>query len=248
MIDVKNKFSGRGGCLRHSQARRQSHRHSLHALLTAIALLVATTQYASAAAELLAYEGFDYPAGGAIAGQSGGIGWSNAWVDVSGNVAETVNAGSLPVGGNGPLSYDNRSVGNSVFVANGSRCGRWLDCSAAGPFALAGLLNASANIGTNGKMVYISFLQQPSSAGYFYEFEFHRDNLGDPGRIAGIGNDVANSTQVNLRAPVTTHTPMGVGSTNVNFYVVRIDFKSGNDDVYVYRNPRAIWKPTTNPC
>lgn len=200
-----------------------------------------------AAAGLLAYEGFDYGANSPVAGQFGGIGWSNAWVDVSGNVAETVNAASLPAGSNAPLGYDNRSAGNSVHIANNSRCGRWLDCSATGPFAQAGLLNGSGNIGANGKTVYVSFIQQPSSVGYFYEFEFHRDNLADAGRIAGIGNDVASSTQVNLRAPAATHTPMGVGSTNVNFYVVRIDFKSGNDDVYVYRNPKGNLESDNEP-
>jgi len=230
MVDVRKQFSEGG-----------------RFLLVAFVSLFAAAQHASAADGLLAYDGFDYSAGVSIAGQSGGSGWSNAWVDVSGNVGETVNGAGLLAGGSAPFGYDNRSTGRAVFIANTSRCGRWLDCSPGGPFAQAGLLNGSANIGANGTTVYVSFLQQPSSAGYFYEFEFHRDSLADMGRIAGIGNDVPNSTQVNLRAPAGTHTPMGVGNTNVNFYVVRIDFKSGNDDVYVYRDPKSNVETNNEP-
>jgi fructan beta-fructosidase len=200
----------------------------------------------AASADLLAYEGFDYPKGSFLKGQSGGTGWSNAWVDVSGNVGETITAGSI-ARDKAPVGYDNRSVGNAVLVSNSSRCGRWLDCSASGPFARAGLLDANGDVGEDGKTLYVSFLQQPNSEIQFYEFEFHRNDLGDPGRIAGIGNDVPNSTQVHLRAPAGTHTPLGVGNTNVNFYVVRIDYKSGNDDVYVYRNPTGNLESDNEP-
>ena len=36
---------------------------------------------------------------------------------------------------------------------------------------------------------------------------------------------------------------LGAGNTNVNFYVVRIDFKAGNDDVFIYRNPTSTTEP-----
>src|SRR5690606_362242 len=78
----------------------------------------------------------------------------------------------------------------------------------------------------------------------FYEFEFHRDNLGDGGRIAGIGNDQPGDN-VHLRAPGNTHTLIGPGNTDVNFYVIRIDFKDGPDDVFVYRNPTGSVEPVT---
>ncbi|MEI9962657.1 MAG: hypothetical protein WDM76_16530 [Limisphaerales bacterium] len=87
-------------------------------------------------------------------------------------------------------------------------------------------------------------MQQPNGADVYYEFEFHRGDLGDPGRIAGIGND-AGGNNVNLRAPGGTQTPIGLGDTNVNFYVVRIDFKAGNDDVFVYRNTTSGTEPLT---
>lgn len=199
----------------------------------------------------LAYEGFNYSAGTSIAGANGGLGWSSGWVDVSSNMGEVVMSGNLSAGGNAPAGFDARSAGNAVHVSSDSRCGRWLDCSPGGAFAQAGLLDANGNIGADGKTVYVSFLQQPSSPAQFYEFEFHRGSLGDPGRIAGIGNDVGDA-DVHWRSEVPaggspTFWDMGRGGTNVNLYVVRIDFHSGNDDVYVYRNPTGCSETNNDP-
>jgi fructan beta-fructosidase len=202
----------------------------------------------SASAGLLAYEGFGYPAGGILSGQFGGWGWSNGWVDVSATASDSVNASGLLAASNAPNGFDQRSSGNSAFVSDDSRCGRWLDCSTNGKFAQAGYLNSSGNIGAPGKTLYVSFLQQPSSPAQFYEFEFHRGDLDDPGRIAGIGNDLANATTVNLRAPDTVQTPFGLGNTNVNFYVVRIDYHDGSDDVYVYGNPTGANESDNQPA
>lgn len=222
------------------------YRNSILTLVTTSFVVIGSVACSQAQSNLLAYEGVNYSSA-VIAGQNGGSGWSGGWVDVSANSAEFIAAGSLLAGAIMPAGFDARSSGNSLFVGNASRAGRTLDTSANGPFGQAGYLNGSGNIGASGKTLYVSFLQQPSSAGYFYEFEFHRDNLGDAGRIAGVGNDVGNSTQVNLRAPAGTHTPLGVGNTNVNFYVVRIDFKSGNDDVTVYRNPTGGLESDNDP-
>ena len=185
-------------------------------------------------ADLLGYEGFNYPAGTSLGSLNGGLGWNGGWVDVTGG--GTVNSGSLISGRDAPDGYDGRSTGNSAFMGNGNRSGRFLDCSPTGSFGSHGYIDANGHIGADGKTLYVSFLQQATDTVKFYEFEFHQGDLGDPGRIAGIGNDF-NSTTVNLRAPDSTQTPLGPGNTNVNFYVVRIDFKTGNDDVYVYRNP-----------
>ncbi|HEY9509341.1 MAG TPA: hypothetical protein VIV82_05700, partial [Verrucomicrobiae bacterium] len=51
---------------------------------------------------------------------------------------------------------------------------------------------------------------------------------------------------VNLRAPNgVNNRSLGAGTTGVNFYVVRIDYKAGNDDVFVYRNPTSLTEPLT---
>ena len=160
-------------------------------------------------------------------------------------------------GTNAPADYDARSLGNAAYQENASRSGRWLDCSPTGPFGAHGYLDGVNHIGADGTTLYVSFMEQcggASAPAKFYEFEFKRDNngsqsgstyLGDSGRIAGVGNDTA-TLDVNLRAPNTVNNhSLGLGDTNVNFYVMRIDYKAGNDDVRVYRNPTSDTEPAT---
>jgi autotransporter-associated beta strand protein len=207
-------------------------------LLAAAFFIPAATQAAE-----LAYEGFDYPVGIAnTTGQLGGHGWNGVWRTVNNGSADIVSGSLLPA--SAPAGYDLRAVGNSCFLPNNRRVGRRVDTSLTGPFGTAGYRDANGRIGADGKTIYISFTQQPNATGSYYEFEFHRGDLGDPGRIAGIGNDQG-GTNVNLRAPNGTHTVIGPGDTNVNFYVVRIDFKNGNDDVRVYRNPTSATEPAS---
>jgi hypothetical protein len=192
----------------------------------------------------LAYEGFDYadpPV--AMDGLSGGFGWNGGWKNVSGTGNYT-QAGSLLGDINSMAGYDGRSVGNSYYNYGSSRTGRFLDCSTNGAFSKRGFIDGNGHIGADGKTLYLSFLMQPAAAASFYEFEFHRSDLGDGGRIGGIGNDTANP-DVYLRAPKSTFWDLGAGDTAVNLYVVRIDFKVGNDDVRVYRNPTSLTEPAT---
>lgn len=72
----------------------------------------------------------------------------------------TVNAGNLTACANAPSGYDARSTGNSVFVGNGNRYGRLLDCSANGTFGSHSYINGNAYIGAAGKVLYVSFMQQ----------------------------------------------------------------------------------------
>jgi len=204
---------------------------------------------------LLAYEGFNY-VGGPTAidnvSQDGGLGWSGAWTNVSGT-GNFITDGSLAGGANVPPGYDAISQGNSYFNYGDSRAGRWLDCTTNNAFAARGYLDANGNIGAPGKTVYVSFLQQPEVPDAFYECEFHRADLNDPGRIAGVGNDTA-TTDVYFRSPNGTFSDMGPGDSSggstgnlaVDFYVVRIDFQPGHaDNVFVYRNPTTLTEPPT---
>ena len=190
----------------------------------------------------LAYEGFDYAAGSAnLTGMTGGNGWGTAWQTVNGGSADIV-TDSLAATGNAPAGSDAAALGNSCNLATNRRVGRMLDTTGGGTFGSRGYLDANGRIGADGKSIYISFLQQPNGTTSFYEFELHRDDLGDPGRIGGIGNDQGASTNVFLRSG-TAQTAVGRGTLAVNFYVLRIDFKPGNDDVYVYQNPSSASEP-----
>lgn len=195
---------------------------------------------------LLAYEGFDYTGGfSPIDGvsQNGGSGWSDPWQVIAG-ANNYIQDGSLTGGANVPTDYDILSTGNSYYNFDQSRAGRWLDCSTNGALAARGYLDANGFIGAAGKTLYVSVLQQPAVTAKFYEFEFHRANLNDPGRIAGVGNDT-DTTDVYFRPPSGPFADLGAGDTAVNFYVIRIDFHGGNDDVLIYRNPTSLTEPLT---
>jgi len=201
-------------------------------------------------ASLMTYEGYNYSTGtGNVTGSSGGYGWNGVWQTING-AANNVQAASLVAGANAPTGYDALSSGNSVFTVNGSRTGRLLDTSPGGFLATKGYIDGNGNVGADGKTIYISFMQQPNGTDVYYEFEFHRGSLGDGGRMGGVGND-AGGNNVNLRVQDppgsngNTMYGLGAGNTGVNFYVVRIDFKAGNDDVYVYRNPTSATEPVS---
>jgi alpha-glucosidase len=187
------------------------------------------------------YEGFNYAPAAVSSQYNGGWGWGGAWTNVAGN-ALYFDLGNLIGESNAPAPYDAYSLGNHLRGYGGSRVGRLLDCSTNGVFAQNGYLNANGDIGAAGKTIYISFLQQPGVTSKFYEFEFHRNDFSDAGRIAGIGNDT-DTANVNFRAPGNTHLSLGKGDTAVAFYVVRIDFHGGNDDVRVYRGPTSLTEP-----
>ncbi len=198
---------------------------------------------------LLAYEGFGYPAGGGdIGGVSGGFGWSGAWISLAGGSSQLL-ANSLSAAGVAPAGYDSHSVGGSLFQPSASRKGRYLDCSAAGIFAQHGYIDGNGNIGADGTTIYLSFMQQPSALVQFYEFELKRGDLGDGGRIGGIGNDTGDThAHLRIESPAggaSTFYDLGPGSTGVDFYVLRIDFHAGNDTVTVYRNPTSLSEPAT---
>jgi hypothetical protein len=205
---------------------------------------------------LLAYEGFDYEGDPtAIDGvsQNGGIGWNGAWLNVGGS-GNFINPGNLIGGDNAPAGYDDLSTNNSYYNYDSSRAGRWLDTSTNGAFAARGYLDAAGNIGAAGKTLYVSFLMQPDVTAKFYEFEFHRADLGDGGRVGGVGNDTPDN-DVHFRQPNGTFIDLGtgdsfedpsVGNHAVDFYIVRIDFQPGHaDNVRVYRNPTSLTEPET---
>jgi hypothetical protein len=206
---------------------------------TAVGLLVIAS---SADAGLLAYEGFDYTAGSSNLDTvgSGGSGWNGGWTNITNDGADVVSGSLVPTGASSGLA----STGSSMLQNSQSRIGRFLDTSAGGAFGAAGYLNGANDIGADGKTLYLSVLfQSNTDDDNFYEFEFHKDALGDGGRIGGVGNDVNNSSNFHLRAPNTTNTAIGPANTDVNFFVIRIDYKAGNDDIRVYMNPALGVEP-----
>jgi hypothetical protein len=204
---------------------------------------------------LFAYDGFAYPGstdGSTLidgASQNGGFGWNGPWQQTDG-AAVVITLGNLEGGANVPAGYDSRSTTNYIEVPSNAqtRSGRYFDCSTNGELSMQGFINANGNIGANGKTIYLSFLQEPDRTSGFYELEFHRGNLSDPGRMGGVGCDV-NDGHVHLRSEYpagqgSTMYDLGIGAANiVDFYVVRIDYTTNGDNVFVYRNPTSNTEP-----
>ena len=196
---------------------------------------------------LFAYEDFNYSPSVPVNGMNGGFGWSGAWVDQWGS-QDQVGSGSLVGGANVPAGYDARSTANAL-LSSGGNAGRFLDCSPTSALWTNGYINASGNIGASGKTLYFGFLQnEVSSSGGYWEFDFQRGNLGDPGRMGGIGNDVGDAN-VHLRNEYpagggSTMYNLGLMSANiVNLFVVRVDYTANGANVRVYRNPTAATEP-----
>jgi len=193
---------------------------------------------------VFAYDGFAYPAGSVDGtSQNGGFGWNGPWQQTDGN-GVIITLGNLIGGANVPAGYDSRSISNCIEVPSNAqtRSGRFFDTSTSSQLYIQGFIDSNGNIGADGKTIYLSFLQQPDRTSGFYELEFHKANLSDPGRIGGIGNDTGTGN-VNLRAGGVNNYSLGAGDTGVDFYVVRIDYQAGNDNVYVYRNPTSNTEP-----
>src|SRR5438105_8305310 len=106
-------------------------------------LVMLVASGAPAIGQVIAYEAFNYAAGGNLNGLNGGIGWGNAWSEPSfgtGNpddlVPETIQAGSLTFGslsitGNrvvtgGRFSYDIRNLGSPLGTAGTTRYASFL--------------------------------------------------------------------------------------------------------------------------
>ncbi|MFT3784802.1 MAG: glycoside hydrolase family 32 protein [Tepidisphaeraceae bacterium] len=199
-------------------------------------------------ADLLAYEGFNYATGDVLAGQNGGVGFGvNKWVFVnsgSPTAPTVIHSAGEQFAGNAFNAAN--STGLSALTQAGDRRGRMLDATSRGTFGQAGYIDANGNIGADGKTLYVSFLQRsgddlPDS---FFEFEFKRNDLGDAGRIMGIGDDVSGNN-INLRTGVIAGQSLGPRDLSTNLYVMKVEFLPGNDRVSVYRNPTGIAEPMT---
>ncbi len=195
---------------------------------------------------LLAYDGFNYPAG-PLNEQNGGFGWAGPWFTVeSDSNAEAgsngVQPGNLEVEGLVPQGN------HAVQTAQQNRIRRSLGTSIGGVFDAAGLIENQDGvrlIGKEGATVYLSFVQRVDKLDdVFYGFELHRGD-GNGNRVLCIGNGVDGTgygatSNVNVYGP-RNFPSLGQENTEPNFIVVRITYGAGNrDQVAVFRNPKSL--------
>ncbi|HEY2760677.1 MAG TPA: FecR domain-containing protein, partial [Pirellulales bacterium] len=195
---------------------------------------------------LLAYDGFNYPAG-PLDEQNGGFGWAGPWFTVESDaksdpVSNSVRPGSLEVEGLIPQGN------HAVHTAQQNRIRRSLGTSIGGVFDAAGLVENQDGvrlIGKDGSTVYLSFVQRVDKLDdVFYGFELHRGD-GNGNRVLCIGNGV-DGTGYGVTSNVNVYGPRNfpsLGKENIepNFFVVRITYGAGNrDQVAVFRNPKSL--------
>ncbi|HEX3598743.1 MAG TPA: FecR domain-containing protein [Lacipirellulaceae bacterium] len=195
---------------------------------------------------LLAYDGFNYPAG-PLDEQNGGFGWAGPWFTVESDVKSVPSSNGVQ---SGSLEYEGLvPQGNrAVQTAQQNRIRRALGTSIGGVFDAAGLVENQDGvrlIGKEGAVVYLSFEQRVNKLDdVFYGFELHRGD-GNGNRVLCIGNGV-DGTGYGVTSNVNVYGPrnfpsLGEENTEPNFFVVRIAYGVGNrDQVTVYRNPKSL--------
>jgi hypothetical protein len=205
-------------------------------ILTALLLCAAN----AAKATLLAYEGFNYPAGTPISGQSGGFGWAGTWATGSaGNLLGTNVAGGL--------SYTDLA-GQSLMTTNGSL----VVGNPAGPTATTATPNRTLSSTLAGGTYWISFLYQrlnfnlgtlpylrQANLGLFAS-SGEKADIGGPNTSATVNNVFSawgNGTTHNVNTPFQApNCPISPGSTYFVLIKVVADSSTAADTSYVWIN------------
>jgi signal transduction histidine kinase len=172
---------------------------------------------------VLAYDHFGYPP--TASRKNGGEGWKGVWGSESGG-ASNVSA----VGQSTSPAEGSAASGQAALPSYSIQISRNLDNSVNGNFNIYGYLDSSGFVGVDRKTVYISFLQPPIKGQSPSEFNLDRGEA----RVIGISSD-SRTGDVRVTLPDGSGVPIGPQDTDTNLYVVRIDFKSGKDDIRVYR-------------
>jgi hypothetical protein len=183
----------------------------------------------AARADLIAYEGFNYPVGTNLNGQNGGSGFAGAWAPGGFNASIfnhlTIGAGSL--------AFDN-------LLTSGNHA------SAGATTAIAGLTRPLAqSLGAPGTTAYLSFLLRPEGVlgqgvfNGFFGVTLETQGGSEPQLFIGKpGGGDLNSYVLENRGgvgQVSSGAAAVVGDTVL--LVVRADFTAGNDRITLYVNP-----------
>lgn len=192
-----------------------------------------------ALASLISYESFNYTAGSSLIGQNGGTGFANAWQTNGSPNDPAVGLSSSILSGS--LNYTD-SKGNQLVTSGGK-----LD--ALGLFGTAQPnRDFSGTSGADGTTVWFSFIGvrmgpttnntgtpfNPYPRGVntaFFSNTTEKISIGNSsGMVSNLWTLIPNN--VSASNQVTT-----LAYNNQALAVVRIDYKAGNDDAYLWVNP-----------
>jgi hypothetical protein len=164
---------------------------------------------------LLAYEGFDYPAGEDIAGKLGGIGWKRGWNDYG-----------------DPRHTPSRVADQGLTYPGLKTTGKALQTTSFWPVGNFNIPTYA--IGTEGETLYFSLLIRPlalsgtrSGGNSYFGFGFSDMGIGKGNTpFWGIGKN-----------GVTAHSTIPIIANQTYFVVLRATFRSGKDKFEVWINP-----------
>jgi hypothetical protein len=166
---------------------------------------------------LVAYEGFNYPAGSSINLQNGGSGWSGAW-QTPGGLDATIDGSSL-TSGNLAVSGGALMTAGSQPPNQGSSVATWVR-------------DLGTPLGADNTTDYISFLFRPDAGFGFY------GGLNIGNLFVGLSG---NQSFYGLEGPANnlnlSTVPVVVGQTVL--FVLRVDFLPGDDRLSLYLNPTS---------
>jgi hypothetical protein len=200
-------------------------------------------EYGGDPTSLLVYEGFEYSTDKLETGKNGGKGWSGPWKHAQHAKNSALQQGNL--NGEG-ASEGVKTSGNQFQIGVNSRFGRTIDTSDGSAFANLGLLDGKKMIGADGKTVYLSVLvkaDDPNHGGYIVEL--NRGGLGDRNRIGAIGAEHSGRGHTMRVANKNDFRVGNASAGSTSFFVMRIDYKNGNDSVKAYLNPPNDKEPAT---
>lgn len=180
----------------------------LRIIAAVLTLVLATSLTAKGA--LLAYEGFDYPSGGDLAGEDGGIGWSGPWTDYG--------SGPITLVSSPGLSYPGlASLGNAASTP-------------AGAISTYPRQTTDTIYDVPGTTLYYSLLLRPDAGFGFY------GGLNIGGLFFGASG---NQTVYGLEGPASdlalSSTPIVQGADAL--LVVQANFGTVNDTFNLYVDP-----------
>jgi hypothetical protein len=226
--------------------------------VAAVAIVGIVVFVASADADLIAHEPFNYqsidagrgrgPSGEGIGGLNGGIGFAGPWEDratmipwsgatVAGNLGTgivTGAAGEFPEGERTDLFSYTDSQGHQLIIAGGQARTSFGSKSVA-----TRLLDGT--YGNDGETIWLSFLGQTHidkinrSA---YSGIALGDGAGYFGRRSGPGNQ-----NWGYRDGLTDMHSSDVSTGELAFFVARIDYQAGNDEVSIWLDPDLDSEP-----
>ena len=186
------------------------------AIVTVVALFMA----ASAQAAPVAYEGFDYTAGQSLLNQSGGSGWTAAWVNGTLDEDATIVSPGLTYSGL-------PTVGNASTTQNQSN---------ARAFTTTGLMD-------DGDVLWFSCLLNPTGTSSDLRFQVTSTNARGKGGGFRVGSYQSETEQWTVTAAINDGGGTGsvlIDKDSVSLIVGRTTFAdSGDDRVDVWVNPTS---------